>query len=81
MNETVHKTRLVGTMICFVGLAVGLSGCNKKPVVAPLPPVLTPVALDCAAQRCCSQLQLPVALVAVDDSCPRPCLFLGRACG
>jgi hypothetical protein len=33
-------------MICFVGLAVGLSGCTKKPVVAPLPPVLTPVALE-----------------------------------
>jgi ribosomal protein S20 len=32
-------------MICF-GLAVGLSGCNKKPVVTPLPPVLTPVALE-----------------------------------
>ncbi|MEI9979641.1 MAG: hypothetical protein WDN23_11705 [Edaphobacter sp.] len=44
MNERVHVTRLTGTMICF-GLAVGLNGCNKKPVVPPLPPVLTPVAL------------------------------------
>jgi ribosomal protein S20 len=32
-------------MICF-GLAVGLSGCNKKPVAPPLPPALTPMALE-----------------------------------
>ncbi len=38
-------TRLAGTMICF-GLTVGLSGCNKKPVAPPLPPVLTPMALE-----------------------------------
>ena len=44
LSERVHRTRLAGTLICF-GLAVGLSGCNKKPVMTPLPPVLTPVAL------------------------------------
>jgi ribosomal protein S20 len=44
LNERIHRARLAGTLICF-GLAVGLSGCNKKPVVTPLPPVLTPVAL------------------------------------
>jgi ribosomal protein S20 len=43
--ERGHMTRLAGRMICF-GLAVGLSGCNKKPVAPPLPAVLTPVALE-----------------------------------
>jgi ribosomal protein S20 len=43
--ERGDMTRLAGTMICF-GLAVGLSGCNKKPVAPALPPVLTPVALE-----------------------------------
>lgn len=38
-------TRLAGTMICF-GLAVGLSGCHKKPVAPVLPAVVTPMALE-----------------------------------
>lgn len=36
--------RLAQGTLCF-GLAVGLGGCRHKPVVAPLPPVQTPVAL------------------------------------
>jgi ribosomal protein S20 len=32
-------------MLCF-GLMVGLGGCRHKPQLAPLPPVMTPVALE-----------------------------------
>ena len=32
-------------MLCF-GLTVGLGGCRHKAQVAPLPPVLSPVALE-----------------------------------
>jgi ribosomal protein S20 len=37
--------RLASTMLCF-GLMVGLGGCRHKPQLAPLPPVMTPVALE-----------------------------------
>ncbi len=37
--------KIAWTTICFV-LAIGLSGCRHKPQLAPLPPVLTPVALE-----------------------------------
>jgi ribosomal protein S20 len=36
--------RFFGAILCF-GLMVGLAGCRHNPQVAPLPPVLTPVAL------------------------------------
>jgi ribosomal protein S20 len=36
--------RLAKATLCFA-LAVGLGGCRHKPKVAPLPPVLAPVAL------------------------------------
>jgi ribosomal protein S20 len=32
-------------MLCF-GLVVGLGGCRHKPQLAPLPPAMTPVALE-----------------------------------
>jgi ribosomal protein S20 len=35
---------LAGAMLCL-GLTMGLSGCRHKPQVAPLPPVMSPVAL------------------------------------
>lgn len=37
--------KIAWTTLCF-GLAIGLSGCRRKPQLAPLPPVLTPVALE-----------------------------------
>jgi ribosomal protein S20 len=37
--------KLASAMLCF-GLTVGLEGCRHKPQVTPLPPVLTPVALE-----------------------------------
>ena len=37
--------RLAGALLCF-GLMVGLVGCRHKPQLAPLPPVITPVALE-----------------------------------
>lgn len=36
--------RFSGAIFCF-GLTVGLAGCRHNPKIAPLPPVLTPVAL------------------------------------
>jgi ribosomal protein S20 len=36
--------KIAWTTLCF-GLAIGLAGCRHKPQLAPLPPVLTPVAL------------------------------------
>jgi len=33
------------TTLCF-GLAMGLAGCRHKPQLAPLPPVMAPVALE-----------------------------------
>jgi ribosomal protein S20 len=36
--------RFFGAILCF-GLMVGLAGCRHQAQVAPLPPVLTPVAL------------------------------------
>jgi ribosomal protein S20 len=35
---------LAGAMLCL-GLTIGLSGCRHKPQLAPLPPVMAPVAL------------------------------------
>jgi ribosomal protein S20 len=37
--------RLASALVCF-GLMVGLGGCRHKPQLAPLPPVMTPVALE-----------------------------------
>ena len=37
--------RLAGVLLCF-GLMVGLAGCRHKPQLAPLPPAMTPVALE-----------------------------------
>lgn len=37
--------KIACTTLCF-GLAIGLAGCRRKPQLAPLPPVLTPVALE-----------------------------------
>jgi hypothetical protein len=37
--------KLASAMLCF-WLMAGLEGCRHKPQVAPLPPVLTPVALE-----------------------------------
>jgi len=37
--------KIAWTTLWF-GLAIGLAGCRHKPQVAPLPPVLTPVALE-----------------------------------
>ena len=46
MNRTNEITkRLAGTLLCF-GLTVGLGGCRHKPQLAPLPPVMSPVALE-----------------------------------
>jgi ribosomal protein S20 len=46
LNRTNETTkRLAGTLLCF-GLTVGLGGCRHKPQLAPLPPVMSPVALE-----------------------------------
>jgi len=46
LNRTNEITkRLAGTLLCF-GLTVGLGGCRHKPQLAPLPPVMSPVALE-----------------------------------
>jgi ribosomal protein S20 len=37
--------RFAGTLLCF-GMMVGLGGCRHKPQLAPLPPVMSPVALE-----------------------------------
>jgi ribosomal protein S20 len=37
--------RLASALLCF-GLMVGLGGCRHKPQLAPLPPAMTPVALE-----------------------------------
>jgi ribosomal protein S20 len=37
--------KIAWTTLCF-GLAIGLAGCRHKPQLAPLPPILTPVALE-----------------------------------
>ena len=37
--------RLASTVLCF-GLTVVLAGCRHKPQLAPLPPVMAPVALE-----------------------------------
>jgi ribosomal protein S20 len=37
--------KIAWTTLCF-GMAIGLAGCRHKPQLAPLPPVLTPVALE-----------------------------------
>ncbi len=46
MKGTRNITRMIAwTALCF-GLAMGLAGCRHKPQLAPLPPVMTPVALE-----------------------------------
>jgi hypothetical protein len=46
LNRTNDITRrLVGLVLCS-GLAMALGGCRHKVQIAPLPPVLTPVALE-----------------------------------
>lgn len=46
MNETDNiSRRLACTVLCF-GLTVGLGGCRHKQQLAPLPPVMSPVALE-----------------------------------
>ena len=45
MKELMNiSRRFFGAILCF-GLMVGLAGCRHQAQVAPLPPVLTPVAL------------------------------------
>jgi ribosomal protein S20 len=39
-------TRSLAIAIFCIGLMVGLSGCRHKPQLAPLPPVMAPVALE-----------------------------------
>ena len=39
-------TRRLASAMLSLGLTVGLSGCRHKPQVAPLPPVMSPVALE-----------------------------------
>src|ERR1700679_2301610 len=38
-------TRRLASAMLSLGLTVGLSGCRHKPQLAPLPPVMSPVAL------------------------------------
>jgi hypothetical protein len=46
LKGTRNITRMIAwTALCF-GLAMGLAGCRHKPQLAPLPPVMTPVALE-----------------------------------
>ena len=46
MKGTGNITRTIAwTTLCF-GLATGLAGCRHKPQLAPLPPVMAPVALE-----------------------------------
>jgi ribosomal protein S20 len=39
-------TRRLASAMLSLGLTVGLSGCRHKPQLAPLPPVMSPVALE-----------------------------------
>ena len=46
MKERGNMTRRLASAMLSLGLTVGLSGCRHKPQVAPLPPVMSPVALE-----------------------------------
>lgn len=46
MNGRCNISRTLASVTLCFGLMVGLGGCRHKAVVAPLPPVLSPVALE-----------------------------------
>ena len=46
MKGTSNITRKIAWTTLWFGLAIGLAGCRHKPQLAPLPPVMTPVALE-----------------------------------
>lgn len=46
MNGTNNITRRLACAVFCFGLTVGLGGCRHKPQLAPLPPVMSPVALE-----------------------------------
>ena len=46
MNGRGNITREIAIAIICFGLMLGLAGCRHKPQLAPLPPVLSPIALE-----------------------------------
>jgi ribosomal protein S20 len=46
LKGTGNITRKIAWTTLWFGLAMGLAGCRHKPQLAPLPPVMAPVALE-----------------------------------
>jgi ribosomal protein S20 len=46
LKGTGNITRKIAWTALWFGLAMGLAGCRHKPQLAPLPPVMAPVALE-----------------------------------
>ncbi|MBB5339300.1 hypothetical protein [Tunturiibacter gelidoferens] len=46
MKGTGNITRKIAWTALWFGLAMGMAGCRHKPQLAPLPPVMAPVALE-----------------------------------
>jgi len=46
LNGTNNITRRLAYAVFCFGLTVGLGGCRHRPQLAPLPPVMSPVALE-----------------------------------